>query len=71
MYGREFIPGADRQAIIATIDAIAHWLAEFLRDRAVMFDREVGNAAPRIQAIGRRECRGRADIKAARATAVY
>ena len=69
MRGREFIPGADCQAIITTIDAIAHGLAELLRDRAVMFDREVGDAAPRIQPIGRREGLGGADIKAARARA--
>jgi len=69
MRGGEFIPGADREAIITAIDAIAHGFAKFLWDRAVMFNRQVGNAAPCIQAIRRRECLGRADINAARASA--
>ena len=46
MCGGEFIPGADCQAIITPIDAIADRLAKLLRDRAVMFDRQVGNAVP-------------------------
>ena len=69
MHAREFIPGADRKAIIAAIDAIAHRLAKFLGDRAVMFDRQVGNAAPRIQAIRRGKGARWADIQAARASA--
>ena len=33
--GRELVPRADRQTVVATIDTIAHGLPEFLRDRWV------------------------------------
>src|SRR5580698_5598451 len=50
---REFIPRADQLAVIATIDAIADRAAKFCRDTAVELDREVGNGAARIEAVGR------------------
>jgi hypothetical protein len=61
---REFVPGADREAIVAAIDAVANGLAEFVRDRALVFDGEIGNAASRIELVGRRKRRGRADVEA-------
>ena len=38
--------------------------AEFVRDRALVLDREIGDAAPRIELVGRRERCGRADVLA-------
>ena len=65
----EAVPRADRQAVVAAVDAIAHQRAEFVRDRAVMFDGEVGDAARRIEPVRRGERIGRADVEAARAGA--
>ena len=62
---RELVPRAHREAIVAAIDAVADRFAEFVRDRALVLDGEIGNAAPRIELVGRREtprsgrCRGR------------
>ena len=62
---REFVPRADRQAIVAAVDAVAHQRPQLARDRALVLDGEIGDAAPRIEPIGRREtrrsgrCRGR------------
>ena len=61
---RELVPRAHREAIVAAIDAVADALAEFVRDRALVFDREIGNAAARIELVGCGECRGRADVLA-------
>ena len=43
--------------------------AQFARNGPFVLDREVGNAAPRIELVGRGERRGRADIEAGAATA--
>ena len=61
---RELVPRADGEAIVAAIDAVAHGGAEFARDRAGMLDGEIGDAAAGIEAVGRREGLGRADIEA-------
>ena len=45
----EAVPRADREAIVAAIDAVADRRPEFLRDRPLMLDREIGDAAPRIE----------------------
>ena len=63
---REFVPRTNRQAIVAAIDAVAHHRTQLARDRAFVLDREIGDAAPRIEAIGRGKapsgkCRGRRD----------
>src|SRR5579863_2926849 len=42
---REFVPGAYRQAIVTAKYAVAHRLAEFTRDRALVLDGQIGNAA--------------------------
>ncbi len=69
---RELVPRADRQAIVAAIDAVADLLAELARDRALVLDGEIRNAAPRIEPVGRRERFGRADVetRAARAAMI-
>ena len=61
----ELVPGADGEAVVAAIDAVADRLAEFARDRPLVLDGQVGDAAPRVELVGRREgvrsgrCRGR------------
>ena len=52
---RELVPRADREAIVAAIDAVADRFAKLVRDRALVLDGEIGNAAPRIELVGRRE----------------
>ena len=59
----KFVPRADREAIVAAIDAIADGFAEFARDMSLMLDGEIGNAAARIELIGRREGLGRTDVE--------
>ena len=61
---RELVPGADGQAVVAAIDAIAHGAAEFARDRRFRFDGEIGNAATRIELIRSREGARRANVEA-------
>ena len=61
---RELVPRTHGEAIVAAIDAVADALAEFVRDRPLVLDGEIGNAAPRIELVGRGKCRGRADIEA-------
>ena len=51
--GGEFVPGADGEAIIAAIDAVAEKGAEVGGDRAMVFDGQVRNAAPRINLLSR------------------
>src|SRR5207249_3442066 len=55
------IPGADRQAIVAAIDAIADRLAKLVRDRPFVLYGKIGDAAPGIELEGRGEGIGRAD----------
>src|SRR3546814_3116799 len=50
---RELVPRADREAIVTAVDAVADILPEFGRNRAFEFDRQVRNAAPRIELVGR------------------
>ena len=52
---RELVPRADREAIVAAVDAVADQRAQLARDRALVLDGEVGDAAPRIEPVGRRE----------------
>src|SRR5215472_296685 len=64
---RELVPRTDRQAIVAAIDAIAHQRPKFARDLALVFDGEVGDAAPRIEAVRCRKSRGGTNIEASAA----
>ncbi len=61
---REFVPRTHRQAIVAAINAVAHLHAELARDGALILDGEIGNAASRIQPIGRGKGIGGTDIEA-------
>ena len=63
----EAVPGADRQAVVAAVDAVADCGAQVVRDRTAVLDREVGDAAGSIQPVGRGEGVGGADAQAARA----
>ena len=64
---REFVPWAHQLAVIAAVDAISQRGAQRRRNRALELDRQVGNAAARIELIraprslrsGRPECRPR------------
>ena len=66
---RELVPRADREAVVAAIDAIADRRAEFVRDRPLVLDGEIGDAAPRIEPVGRGKGVGRADVEAGAARA--
>ncbi len=66
--GRELrvaIPRADQLAVVAAVDAIADRTAELLGDRTVELDREIGDAASRIEFVGRhdRACRAGLDAR--------
>ena len=65
--GRIFVPGTDRQAVIAPENPVAHGRAVFRRDLALMFDCQIGNTAACVQTIRRGKGICRADIKTARA----
>src|SRR6202035_3421081 len=60
----ELVPRTHRKAIVAAIDTVAYRFAEFVRDRPLVLDGQIGNAAPVIELVGRRERRGRTDIEA-------
>ena len=60
----ELVPRAHREAIVAAIDAVADRFAEFVRDRSLVLDGEIGDAAPRIELVGRGKCRRRTDVEA-------
>src|SRR5690606_4766505 len=49
---RELVPGAYGKAIVAAIDAVAHRLSERARHGALVLDRQVGDAALRIEPVG-------------------
>ena len=66
---RELVPGAHREAIVAAIDAVADGFAKFARDRALVLDGEIGDAAPRIELVGRGKRRRGADVEAGPARA--
>src|SRR5258708_3739991 len=48
-----FVPGADELAIVAAVNAVSHERAQLFRDRAVMLDGEIRDAAARIELVGR------------------
>ena len=66
---RELVPRADRQAVVAAIDAVADQRPQRNRDHPLVLDRQIRDAAPRIELVGRRERRGRAGVEAAPAGA--
>ena len=58
----ELVPGADGQAVVAAVDAVAEEGAEIFLNLALMLDGQVGNAATRVQLVGAGEGIGRAGI---------
>src|SRR5690606_27764877 len=68
-FGGELVPGADRETVVAAIDAVAHGRAEFMRDRPLVLDVEIAEAAPRIQTERGREGVRRADVETLAAAA--
>src|SRR6056297_13664 len=61
---RVAVPRAYRLAVVAAVDAVAYGFAEFKRNRALEFYRQVGNAASGIELVRRRDRLGRADVDA-------
>ena len=66
---REFIPGADQLAIVAAVDAIAQQRAQLGRNGAGVLNRQVRDAAPRIQPVWRDDGSRGTSIHAGRAVA--
>src|SRR6185437_16562798 len=66
---REFVPGADGEAIVAAVDAVADQRAQRGVDMPLVLYGERGDAASRVEAIGRGKGRCRAGIEAAPAGA--
>ena len=66
---RKTVPRADQLAIIAAVDTIADQRPQFLGNTAVVFDGQVGNAAPCIEPVRRHDRLRRTDVNAFRATA--
>src|SRR5258708_33515328 len=48
----EAIPRADELAIVAAVDAVADQRTQLLGDRALQLDREVRDAAARVELVG-------------------
>ena len=65
----KLVPRADREAVVAAVDAVAHGGAELHRDRAVVLDAQVGEAAGGVELIGRGDRSRGADVDATAATA--
>ena len=66
---REFVPRADELAVVAAVDTIAEQRSQRLIDGAVVFDRQIGNAAPCIELPRGRDGRGGAGWDAGLASA--
>src|SRR5688572_13702472 len=66
---RELVPRARELAVVAAEHAVADQRPQLLGNRVLQLDREVGDAAPRVDAVGRDDRAGRADVDAARAGA--
>ena len=54
------VPRARELAIVATVDAIADQRAQVFRNAAFELDRQVRNAPPRVELVGRDDRAGRA-----------
>ena len=59
----KFVPWTDREAIVAAIDPIADQRTQFAWDLPFVLNGEVGDAAPRIETIGRGKCCRWADLQ--------
>src|SRR5690348_2282340 len=65
----EAVPGADRLAVVAAVDPVADQRPQRLRDRALVLDRQVRDAAPRVELVRTGDRPRRACVDAARARA--
>src|SRR5687767_1537525 len=65
----EPVPGTSSKAIVTPVDAVADRGAQFLRNRAFELNRQIRNAAPRIQLKWGGDRLRRTCIQAARACA--
>ena len=45
----ELVPRTNREAVVAAVDSVADRLAKLVRYRAFVLDRQIGNAAGRIE----------------------
>src|SRR5262245_28966266 len=61
----EAVPGAGELAIVAAVDAVADERAQLLRDRALVLDREIGDAAAGVELVGTADRLRRAHVDAA------
>jgi hypothetical protein len=66
---REAVPRAGELAVVAAVDAVAQQRPQRLGMRALELDGQVGNAAPRVEPIGRDDGAGRAGVDAGAAGA--
>src|SRR5690606_20425788 len=67
--GREFVPWADGEAVIAAEHAVADRFAEVARDLRLGLDGEIGKATARIELEGCGKGVGRADVETGPAAA--
>ncbi len=58
------VPRADELAVVAAVDAVAHQGSELFRNRAVVLDGEIGDAAATIHHIGSHNGASGADVDA-------
>src|SRR3954471_11026064 len=65
----EAVPRTDELAVVAAVYAVADEGAQLFRDRALVLDREIRDAAARVELVGAADRPGRAHIDAALATA--
>ena len=61
---RVLVPRADQLAVVAAVDAVADRGAQLDRDRPFVLDRQVGDAAPRVEPVRRDDRLRRADVDA-------
>src|SRR3978361_1206838 len=61
--GGELIPGTGREAVIAAIDPVPDCSAKRAVDGTGVFDREIRDAPPGIETVGRRKGRRRAGVQ--------
>src|SRR4029077_5886989 len=61
---RELVPWTDGEAVVAAVDSVADCGSQFARNRTLVLNGEIGNAAPGIELVRCRKCRGRTNIQA-------
>src|SRR3954468_6181059 len=62
---RESVPRADELTIVAAVDAVPDQRTQLFRNRALVLDRQVGDAAARVELVGTDDRLGRTDVDAA------